>query len=225
LETVITDVLVIGAGGAAARAAVEAAQPGVLVHIVDKGTFGQSGTSTPCLQGYASTLNPEDSPEQFFKDWLHSSGNICDKNLVWEAIRQSRKAAESLEAMGMEFIAKDDGSRLFYRGAGHSVARGMTAKFHKAEGPNTITILRAEAEKRGVRIHEGIMITKLLQNDNKVTGAIGIDNKKNFTVFRAKAVVLASGGANRIYQPVKLPNISFVPPGTASLWLLTLARH
>ncbi len=199
LETILTDILVIGAGGAAARAAVEAAGSGVSVHLVDKGKFGQSGTSVPCLQGFASTLNPEDSPEQFVKDWLRSSENICDQNLVWEAIEQSRKAVEDLEYMGMVFIANDDGSRLFYRGAGHSIARGMTAKFHKADGPNTITILRAEAEKRGVQIHEGIMITKLLQKDNGVVGAVGVNQNKRLTIFRAKTVVLASGGANRIY--------------------------
>lgn len=66
MERISSDVLVIGAGGAAARAAVEAARFGVRVDLVDKGKFGGSGTSVPYLHGFATTFNKEDSPERFF---------------------------------------------------------------------------------------------------------------------------------------------------------------
>ncbi len=122
MNSITTDVLIIGAGAAAARAAVEAAASEVKVDLVDKGRFGHSGTSVASLQGFASTINSEDSPEKFFEDWLHSSGHVCDQNLVWEAITQSRQILESLEAMGIVFITNTDGSRLFYKGAGHSIA-------------------------------------------------------------------------------------------------------
>ncbi len=77
--------------------------------------------------------------------------------------------------------------------------RGMTAKYYNPEGPNTVTFLGVEAKKRGVHIHDGIRIIQLLQNDSRITGAIGITDKREFIVFRAKAVVLASGGANFIF--------------------------
>ncbi len=57
----------------------------------------------------------------------------------------------------------------------------------------------AEAEKRGVHIHENIMITKLLKKDGRVIGAMGISPNKESVVFSAKAVVLAAGGANRLF--------------------------
>lgn len=197
-KTVITDVLVIGAGAAAARAAVEAAASGAQVDLVDKGKFGESGSSPACLHGLAATFNKEDSPDLFFDDWIRSGGYINDQNLVWEAITQSQKAVEGLEAMGMEFLKSPDGSRLLYRGAGHTVARGLTIKF-----PSVVAILRREAEKRGVRIHEGVMITKLLKKNNQVIGAVGISKNGDFSFFGAKAVILAAGGANRLY-----PNIA-----------------
>jgi succinate dehydrogenase/fumarate reductase flavoprotein subunit len=196
-KTFITDVLVIGAGGAAGRAAVEAATSGVKVDLVDKGRFGESGSSPVCLHGFATAFNKEDSPELFFEDWIRAGGYINDQNLVREAITQSQKAVEGLEAMGMEFLKNSDASRLLYRGAGHRVARGLTVKFS-----NVVATLRAEAERRGVGIHEGIMVTKLLQKNNQVIGAVGISQDGDFYVFGAKAVILAAGGANRLYPNV-----------------------
>lgn len=204
VENIISDVLVIGAGAAAARAAVEAAASGLRVDLVDKGKIGESGTSAPVLSGIATTFNKEeDSPESFFEDWMRSACSISDRNLVWEAITQSQNAVEGLEAIGMEFLGNPDGSRLFYRGAGHKAARGLSAKLFGPKGPNVITVLRAEAERRGVHLHEGIMVTKLLQKDSQVIGAIGISTKGKYSVFNAKAVILAAGGANWLY-----PNVS-----------------
>ncbi|MFQ5827124.1 MAG: FAD-dependent oxidoreductase [Dehalococcoidia bacterium] len=205
METITTDVLVIGAGGAAARAAVEAAGLGVKVTLVDKGRFGESGSSPPSLGGFATSFNPEDTPESFFEDWIRTGGRINDQNLVWEAITQSIGAAEGLEAMGMEFIRHPDGQRNLYRGAGQSLARNLTAKHHEAEGPNVVIVLREEAHRRGVQVLEGIMITKLLKRGAQVVGAMGLSSKREPYVFSAGAVVLAAGGANRIYPNVAAP--------------------
>lgn len=202
MKTIITDVLVIGAGAAAGIAAIEATASKVQVDLVDKGRFGESGSSPACLVGLAGTLNREDSPGRFFEDWVRAGGRISDQNLVWEAINQSSRAVEKLEAIGIKFLQKPDGSRFFYRGAGHTVARGQTVKFDGAQQTNVVGVLRAEAEKQGIRVHEGIMVTKLIQKDRRVIGAMGLSREREFYVFSAKAVVLAAGGANRLY-----PNI------------------
>ncbi len=76
----------------------------------------------------------------------------------------------------------------------------------KSEGPehtNVVNVLRVEAEKRGVNFHEGVMITRLFKKNGCVIGAAGINQKRKFLVFSAKAVILAAGGANRLY-----PNIA-----------------
>src|SRR5271157_5534145 len=197
IETINTDVLIIGGGGAATRAAIEAAVSGARVDLVDKGVCGESGSSPRCLRGFAGMFDKQDSPERFLEDWLRTSGFISDRNLVWEAIIRSRIAADGLEDAGVEFVTNPDGTRVLYRGAGHTVARGLTAKT-----PNTAAKLRKEAERRGAIVHEGIMITKLLERQNRVVGAVGVSGNRDLFVFSAKALILAAGGANRLYPNV-----------------------
>jgi succinate dehydrogenase/fumarate reductase flavoprotein subunit len=200
MEPVTTDVLVIGGGGAATRAAIEAAALGVRVDLVDKGSCGESGSSARCLRGFAGMFDTEDSPDLFLADWTRAGGYISDQNLVRQAITQSRDAAEGLERAGIEFLTGPDGAPILYRGAGHSKPRGLTVK-----NQNTVAYLRKEAEQRGVTIHEGIMVTKLLKQGNQVVGAVGITRNRDLVLFSARAVVLAAGGANRLYPNVAPP--------------------
>ncbi len=197
IEKLTTDVLIVGGGGAALRAALEAAASNVRVDLVDKGTSGESGSSPRCLRGFAGTFDGADSPDLFLADWTRAGGFLSDWNLVREAIARSRSAAEDLAGAGVEFLTNPDGSRNLYRGAGHSVARGLTVKTL-----NTPAQLRKEAERRGVAFHEGMMVTKLLKTNDRVAGAAGVDRRGKFFLFSAKAVILAAGGANRLYPNV-----------------------
>ena len=200
METIVTDVLIIGGGGAAIRAAIEAAALDVHVDLVDKGTCGESGSSPRCLRGFAGMFDREDTPDLFLADWTRSGGYISDQNLVRQAITQSRDAARGLEGAGIEFVTDADGGVMLYRGAGHTKPRGLTAK-----NQSVVACLKNEAERRGVTIHEGIMVTRLLRNDNGVVGAVGITRNRDFRLFSAKAVILAAGGANRLYPNVAPP--------------------
>jgi fumarate reductase (CoM/CoB) subunit A len=192
-----TDVLVIGGGGAATRAAIEAAATGVRVDLVDKGFCGESGSSPRCLRGFAGMFDKEDSAGLFLADWTRAGGYISDQNLVRQAIADSRDAAQGLERAGIEFVTAPDGTAILYRGAGHTKPRGLTAK-----NQNTVACLRKEAEQRGVTMHEGIMVTRLLRKDGEVVGAVGVTRNRDVLVFSAKAVILAAGGANRLYPNV-----------------------
>jgi fumarate reductase (CoM/CoB) subunit A len=203
VENIETDVLVIGGGGAAIRAAIEAAKAGVRVDQVDKGIVGESGSSPRALVGFAARIGKDDSDRLFFQDWLKVSANICDQNLVWEAITRSSKEVQELERMGLEFMRNPDGSLFLSKRSGHSVARGLMVKSEGPEHTNIVKVLRIEAEKWGVNIHEGVMVTRLFKKNGCVIGAAGINQKRTFWVFNAKAVILAAGGANRLY-----PNIA-----------------
>jgi succinate dehydrogenase/fumarate reductase flavoprotein subunit len=202
-ENIKTDVLVIGGGGAAVRAAIEAARAGVRVDLADKGKVGKSGSSPGALVGFAARMGKDDSDRLFFQDWLKASGNICDQNLVWEAVTRSGKEVQELEKMGLEFMRNSDGSLFLSMRTAHSAARGLMVKSEGPEHTNVVKVLRAEAEKRGVNFHEGVMITRLLKKNGRVIGATGIDQQRTFWVFSAKTVILAAGGANRLY-----PNIA-----------------
>jgi succinate dehydrogenase/fumarate reductase flavoprotein subunit len=202
MERYATDVLVIGGGSAAIRAAIEAAKAGVKVDLVDKGKVGESGSSPRALVGFAANFGKDDSDELFFQDWIRTSGKICDQNLVWEAVTKSRQTVRELEEMGLKFMRNQDGSLFLSRRAGHSVARGLMTQGNGQQYTNIVKVLRLEAEKRGVNFHEGIMTTRLFKKNGRVIGASGIDRIGDFFVFGARSVVLAAGGANRLYENV-----------------------
>jgi len=201
-EVITTDVLVIGGGSAATRAALEAAGAGASVLLVDKGEVGESGSSPHALVGFSVPLLDEaDSVELFLDDWVKASGGICDRDLVAKCAENGREIAEDLERRGVEFIANNDGSWFISKRAGHSSRRTLMAKgLGKGVHANVILPMRKALEAEGVTLRENTMITRLLLDGGRIAGAhvVGPDGEQ--FVIRAKAVVLASGGVNRLYS-------------------------
>lgn len=198
-ETILsTDVLVIGAGGAATRAALEASNQGVRVIVVDKGKFGDSGSSPLCLQGIAAPIVAGDSPESFYEDWIRVGQGMSDQNLVWECVTGAAANIIQMLEWGVDFVKDTNGRYWLYRGAGHSVPRGLTAEY-KERKTNLIRIYTKQIKRSAIKVLDGVLITKLLKKDNAVRGAVGISLKGDLYLIRAKSVVLACGGANRIY--------------------------
>ena len=188
------DVLVIGGGGAAVRAAVEAARTGVKVILVDKGRIERSGSSPLALHGMATVLPSADSEETLISDLKRIGSGINDLDLVRTAAEESRKEPERLAKMGVCFVRDPDG-HYHYKDTGKSVRLVFD---EAANGVNFVAVLGKEAWKRGVILIEDVMMTQLLVDDGRVVGALGIDLEKEIYTFSAGAVVLAAGGANRL---------------------------
>jgi len=202
------DVLVVGGGGAAVRAAIEACRsnPEARVILVDKGRFERSGTSPLGLHGLLTVLHEADSEEILFNDIVRNGCEISDMDLVHTAVRESLVEPRLLEEMGVRFVRIEGGDYDLYRGAGHSAPHGLT--FDETEnGINFVAVLGKEAWKRGVHIIEEVMINELIVDDHRVLGAVGVSLSNELHVFSAGAVVLAAGGANRIYPNV-VPRIA-----------------
>ncbi|OGP65140.1 MAG: hypothetical protein A2170_05720 [Deltaproteobacteria bacterium RBG_13_53_10] len=206
------DVLVIGGGGAAVRAAVEAVQHGGDILMVNKGAFGRSGTSPLALHGFAATLHHDDSEETLVADILRTGCNINDVNLVRMAARESRQEVALLEKLGVRFLRNADGSYYIYGGGGHSVPHNIIVD-EASNGVNPVVLLGMEAWKKGVHLIDGVMMTDLLIDNGRAVGAIGIDREQRIHAFSAGAIVLAAGGANRAYPNV-VPRISHPMYGT-----------
>jgi len=196
------DVLVIGGGAAAVRAAVEAAQPGTRVVLVDKGDFERSGTTPLSLHGLVTTLHATDSPQHLMQDIVRVGGNLNDYDLVRRATDDAGREPEQLEALGIHFHREEGGQYHIYRGDGHSVPHGLTFD-HDDNGLNFVTVLAKEAWKRGVTLIEKVMIVDLLVDNGQVFGAVGIAENEAPWIFSARAIVLAAGGANRIFPNVE----------------------
>ena len=197
-----TDVLVVGGGSAATRAAIEAARAGAATLLIDKGEVGQSGSSPHALVGFSvPLLDPADSVDLFLDDWVSAAGGICDRDLVAKCAEQGKSIAHDLEARGVEFIRNADGSWFISRRAGHSARRTLMAQgLGGGKHANVILPMRKAVSQAGVDIREHVMITRFLLDGNRVAGAYAIDANRDAFLIRAKAIVLASGGVNRLYS-------------------------
>lgn len=200
-QEILTDVLVIGGGSAATRAALEAAAAGRTVALVDKGEVGSSGSSPHALVGFSvPMLDEADTPDLFVEDWANASGGICDRDLVAQCAIHGRDLAHDMEKRGVEFIRNADGSWFISKRAGHSVRRTLMAQgLGKGVHANVIAPMREAMVQAGVTLHENIMVTRLLLTDGRIAGAYALRADGTPLIFRAKAVVLASGGVNRLY--------------------------
>ena len=202
MERLETDIMVIGGGSAATRAALEAADAGASVLLIDKGRVGESGSSPHALVGFSvPLLDEQDSEQLFIDDWVEASGGICDRDLVAMCARHGRTLAEDVEKRGVSFIANPDGSWFISKRAGHSVRRTLQAKgLGKGVHANVIAPLRQAVIAAGVVLAEDMMVTRLIKRGDHVTGAYAVRADGSHLVISAKSVVLAAGGANRLYS-------------------------
>lgn len=200
-KEITTDVLVIGGGAAGARAAIEARGRGVNVVLVDKGRFSKSGSSAICIGGIAApTLHPKDSLEVYFRDIIVGGEYINDQELVNILVSKAKESVLSLEDYGVLFAREADGvTYKLGQSGGHTYPRILYEFYPDRFGVALMRALSREAKDRGVVVFEETYIVDLIKGSNGIAGALGIHMPTGtIHVFRAKAVVLATGGAGQL---------------------------
>lgn len=193
-----TDIAVIGGGGAALRAAIEASEKGQNVILVDKGRPGRSG-ATPCaLWSVQAPFGPRgqderDSPEQFFEDMVTAGRFIGDQNIVEIVAFTACDRMLDLERYGVQFKKHDDGR--FYQTPmpGQTYPRSC---FMIENGQHMSTVLAKEVSKHAnIKVFKDFFVFNLLTSADTVVGLIGIDMLTGDTVvINARATVVAAGG-------------------------------
>ena len=197
VKTVQSDVLVIGGGFAAGMAAVEAAGRRANTVLVDKGTYMKSGSSAKGLGGTASLFDPNDSPEKLFNDFLITGHGLNEQNLIWEASKGAAKNQRYLENIGFRWVRRPDGS--YWNPPGLATSTHRELYVERTPGYRAHHIVANEVFRRGVRLFDNVRITKILGDEENVSGAIGVSRDGSVYLFESKAVILAAGGANNIY--------------------------
>jgi fumarate reductase (CoM/CoB) subunit A len=199
IKVLEADVLVIGGGVTATRAAVSAHDEGANVVLVDKGIVGKSGGGPVAYSVTAALIRPPDSPETLFQDMIKSGQELNNRRLVRvfaEDVAQGRVL--ELEKFGIVFARTPDGNLNLRQMGGHSHPRDI-ASFHAA---SMVNVLVSEVIRRNIRVMSEVMITRLLTEGGCVVGAIGLDKKTgDLIIFRAKATVMTAGGAGQAYGP------------------------
>ncbi|MEO8226936.1 MAG: fumarate reductase/succinate dehydrogenase flavoprotein subunit [Gemmatimonadota bacterium] len=200
-ETHDHDVLVIGAGGAGLRAAIEAAASGVSVGVVCKSLLGKAHT-VMAEGGVAAALGNVDDRDNWrvhFADTMRGGQYVNNWRMAELHAREAPDRVRELEAWGAVFDRTPDGRILQRNFGGHKYPR--LAHVGDRTGLEMIRTLQDHAVHQSIDVHMEITIVTLLKDGNRVVGAFGYDRERGrFRVFRAKAVILATGGVGRAFS-------------------------
>jgi succinate dehydrogenase / fumarate reductase flavoprotein subunit len=195
------DVLVIGAGGAGLRAAIEAAEQGASVGLVCKSLFGKAHT-VMAEGGVAAALGhvaPDDSWQVHFRDTMVGGKLLNNPRMAELHAKEAPDRVRELERWGAVFDRTRDGRILQRPFGGHTHPR--LAHVGDRTGLEMIRTLQDRAVAAGIKVYMECTITHLLARPDRVKGAFGYWRTTGRTVvFPAKAIVLATGGIGRAYE-------------------------
>ena len=200
-QTHAHDVLVIGAGGAGLRAAIEAAAAGLNVGVISKSLLGKAHT-VMAEGGVAAALGNVDERDDWrvhFADTMRGGQYLNNWRMAELHAREAPERVRELEAWGAVFDRTPDGRILQRNFGGHRYAR--LAHVGDRTGLEMIRTLQDYTVQRGIDVHMECTALTLLLDEGRAAGAFGYDRQRGrFLLFPAKAVVLATGGIGRAYQ-------------------------
>ncbi len=195
------DVLVIGAGGAGLRAAIEAATAGVSVAMISRSLLGKAHT-VMAEGGVAAALanvDDRDSWKVHFADTMRGGQYLNNWRMAELHAKESPDRVRELEAWGAVFDRTEDGRILQRNFGGHKYPR--LAHVGDRTGLEMIRTLQDYAIHQKIEIYQEYTIIGLLKDGDRIAGAFGYDREKGrFKVFAAKAIIIATGGMGRIYK-------------------------
>jgi len=200
-EEIDYDVLVIGAGGAGLRAAIEASSEGVKVGLVCKSLLGKAHT-VMAEGGIAAALANVDDRDNWrvhFADTMRGGQYTNNWRMAELHAKEAPECVRELEGWGALFDRTADGRILQRNFGGHKYPR--LAHVGDRTGLEMIRTLQDAGIHRGVAVHMETAIVTLLKDGDRVVGAFGYERERGrFVLFGAKAVVLATGGIGRAYS-------------------------
>jgi len=200
------DVLVIGAGLAGMRAALEVARAGVDVALLSK-VYPLRSHSVAAQGGINAALGDDDSWENHAYDTIKGSDYLGDQDAIEAMCREAPDDIVELEHMGTVFDRKPDGriAQRPFGGAGFA----RTCYVADITGQALLHVLHEQTLKLNVRTYDEWFVTSLVVEGRRCRGAVAINMRTGeMQALPAKAVVLAAGGFGRIYTPTSNSLIS-----------------
>ncbi len=198
---IYTDVLVIGAGGAGLRAAIEAAKHNSKILIITKEPFGT--TATNMAAGGIDAAVAGTTPRQHFEDTVKAGLSINNRRLVKILAEEMPDRIADLISYGVVFDKLPDGS--FYSWTGGKQSAALTLSAGDYIGSAMMRALTAQVRSLQIACFSHHFVTTLLTDKKRVVGAFVLDEKGKYKVILAKATVLATGGAGQLYQVTSNP--------------------
>ena len=216
MNQITTNVLIVGGGGAALRAAIAAKEnyPEGDIVIATKGTLGKSGiTANACSDRMAfhatlpSTLpNEPENWRYHANDIYEIGGHVSDKDLAEILAKNSAEAFYFLDKLGVPFRRKEDGTLDQFLTDGSIYPRALYTGPYTAQHIEEALVKKVKS--MDIKILEHNMLTKIMLNNNKnsVVGALLIDKTKEnedgrgLCLVKTNNIILATGGAGAIFK-------------------------
>ena len=203
VEEIRTDVLIIGSGAAALRAALEAQEGGIDVLAVIKGEFRRSGATFHSVAEVGAFNVPDDaagagdSRETFLDDILTAAQGMANPRLSAILAQEAEGAMRYLERYGVNFDRNEDGRYLVFRACFSSKPRSHVIQDHFKP---IVKALGAEATRRGIKVRDQTMVTNLIVRDGQCYGVHALGRDGEPLVIRAKSVIMTTGGASQLFE-------------------------
>ena len=200
-EAIVHDVLVIGAGGAGLRAAIEASAGGADVGIVCKSLLGKAHTvmAEGGIAAALANVDERDNWKVHFADTMRGGQYINNWRMAQLHAREAPVRVRELEAWGAVFDRTPDGRILQRNFGGHKYPR--LAHVGDRTGLEMIRTLQDHGIHQGIEVYMECTVAHLLVDGDRVVGAFAYERERGrFRVFQARAVILATGGVGRAYK-------------------------
>jgi len=205
LEQYKCDVLVVGGGAAASRAAYEAKRlyPRLKVLMAVAGAYGSSGSTNLIaseslgINAPFNFMNDGDSPDVHYQDMIETGGGLSDPRLCRIIADEACDRVQELMDLELKFD-EENGHPVQRKLSGCTKARSLTCG--GSTGREMVSVLKKEGFRLGVEVMEHIRVFNLIQDDHgRICGAIALSNHVPLLIG-AKAVILATGGAGGIFR-------------------------
>src|SRR5437016_2984075 len=195
------DVLVIGAGGAGLRAAIEASSAGVSVGLVCKSLLGKAHTvmAEGGIAAALANVDNRDSWKVHFADTMRGGQYVNNWRMAQLHAQEAPARVRELEAWGAVFDRTKDGRILQRNFGGHKFPR--LAHVGDRTGLEMIRTLQDHGIHQGIEVYMECTIIRLLKDGDRISGAFGYYRERGrFVIFKARSVVLATGGIGKAYK-------------------------
>lgn len=201
-RTVNTEVLIIGGGGAAVRAAIAADDAGARVAVLVKGQIAHSGLTAmacPSYQAAGAFEEPEDTVDIAFADVTKEGRYLGDENLIRVLVEEATERALEMEQYGVKLTKGENEQYYQVMHPGQSYARNLVIR---GCGYGMMVGLRRELLRRpNIEAFEDFVATRLLKDGERIAGTMAMNLRTGEMVaFRARAVIMATGGYEEIME-------------------------
>jgi len=197
-RTISTDVLVVGAGGAGIRAAIEAHNLGAKVLVVSKGDYPAGCITAIAMGAISVAIDKKDSRDSHYEDTLKGGHYLNNPKLVRLLADLGPERALEVERYGTAFD-KVEGQYELFPYPGNAMPRAMLAG-DRYNGGFFKGLVR-EAARIGIEVLDHVMVIDLLRREGAVCGAAALEiDRDTLLIVQAKSVVIATGGAGNLFS-------------------------